>query len=174
MKKIEGGVTKAKGFTAASCAAGIKYKGREDMALVYSKKPCVAAATFTSNVVKAAPVLWDRKLIREDKRDIHAIVVNTGIANAGTGKEGLDCCERTADKAAALLGINKEEVVVGSTGVIGPQLNMEALLAGIEKMVPVLSDSKEAADKAAAAIMTTDTHPKQAAVELEISGEKVT
>ncbi len=174
MKKIEGGVNKAKGFTVASCAAGIKYKGREDMALVYSKKPCVAAATFTSNVVKAAPVLWDRKLIREDKRDIHAIVVNTGIANAGTGKEGLDCCERTAEKAAALLGINKEEVVVGSTGVIGPQLNMEALLAGVEKMVPILSDSKEAADKAAAAIMTTDTHPKQAAVELEISGKKVT
>ena len=174
MKKIKGGVTSAKGFTVASTAAGIKYENREDMALLYSKKPCHVAGTFTSNVVKAAPVLWDRRIIREEKRDVHAVVVNTGIANAGTGKRGYMCCEKTAAKVAELLGIDENEVLVGSTGVIGPLLDMDKIYKGIEEMVPRLSDSIEAADKASCAIMTTDTHPKQSAVEFEISGVKVT
>ncbi|MCR5746233.1 MAG: bifunctional glutamate N-acetyltransferase/amino-acid acetyltransferase ArgJ [Lachnospiraceae bacterium] len=173
MKTIEGGVTSAKGFKASSCAAGVKYENRLDMAMVYSEKPCVSAGTFTSNVVKAAPVLWDRKIVREGEGDVHAVVVNTGIANAGTGKEGLRLCEETASKAAEMLGIRKEEVLIGSTGVIGPQLNMPAILNGVEKLAKELSDSRESAQGAALAIMTTDTHPKECAVEISIGGSKV-
>ena len=87
MKVIDGGVTAAAGFKAAGVKAGVKYENRLDMAMVYSEKPCVAAGTFTSNVVKAAPVLWDRRIIREDAGKVRAVVVNTGIANAGTGSE---------------------------------------------------------------------------------------
>ena len=95
MKTIEGGVTAAKGFEAACCEAGIKYKDRTDMALVFSKKPCVSAGTFTSNVVKAACVQWDQKLVASGD-PLHAVVVNSGIANACTGKEGFEACEQTA------------------------------------------------------------------------------
>ncbi len=174
MKMIDGGVTSAKGFKASSCAAGVKYKDRLDMAMVYSEKPCVAAGTFTSNVVKAAPVLWDRRIIREGTGDVRAVVVNTGIANAGTGKEGMRLCEETAETASRTLGINKDEVLIGSTGVIGPQLNMKAINGGIEMLAGSLSDGREAAHHAAEAIMTTDTHPKECAIELEIGGKVVT
>lgn len=174
MKIIDGGVTSAKGFRASSCAAGVKYKDRLDMAMIYSEKPCVAAGTFTSNVVKAAPVLWDRRIIREGAGDVRAVVVNTGIANAGTGKEGMRLCEETAETASRTLGINKDEVLIGSTGVIGPQLNMKAINDGIEMLVGSLSDTREAAHHAAEAIMTTDTHPKECAIELEIGGKTVT
>lgn len=173
MKVIDGGVTSAKGFRAAAVAAGVKYSDRLDMAMVYSEKECAVAGTFTSNVVKAAPVIWDRRIIREKKGKVRAIVVNTGIANAGTGSEGLLNCERTAIKTAEALGIDKEEVLVGSTGVIGPQLNMTAVLSGVEKLAESLSDSREAAHSASQAIMTTDTHPKEYAVEFEISGKTV-
>ena len=111
MKKIEGGVTAAKGFAAASAAAQIKYKGRDDMALVYSALPCAAAGTFTTNVVKAAPVIWDRDLIRSGAA-IRAVVVNSGIANACTGQEGLDYCRRTAQAAASALRIPEDSVLV--------------------------------------------------------------
>ena len=87
--RIEGGVTAAKGFSAASTAARIKYEGRTDMAMIYSASPCTAAGTFTRNVVKAAPVIWDRDLVKSGK-PMHAVVVNSGIANACTGQEGLD------------------------------------------------------------------------------------
>ncbi|MCR4786331.1 MAG: bifunctional glutamate N-acetyltransferase/amino-acid acetyltransferase ArgJ [Lachnospiraceae bacterium] len=173
MKVIDGGVTAAAGFKAAGVKAGVKYENRLDMAMVYSEKPCVAAGTFTSNVVKAAPVLWDRRIIREDAGKVRAVVVNTGIANAGTGSEGLRLCEETASKAAECLGIEKDEVLVGSTGVIGPQLNMKAILAGVEKLAGSLSDDREAAHTASKAIMTTDTHPKECAVELTIGGSTV-
>ena len=172
MKKTEGGVTAAKGFQAASCMAGIKYENRRDMALVYSETPCRAAATFTSNVVKAAPVLWDRRIVREEKKPVHAVVVNTGIANAGTGREGLAQCEETASHAAKCLGIPADSVLVGSTGVIGPHLDMERIKAGIDSMVPALSHDKKAGDLAAEAIMTTDTHSKQTAAEITLKGVK--
>ena len=84
MKRIEGGVTAAKGFEAAVCEANIKYKDRTDMAMVYSKSPCVTAGTFTSNVVKAACVMWDKQLV-ESGKPLHGVVVNSGIANACTG-----------------------------------------------------------------------------------------
>ena len=99
MERIEGGVTAAKGFRAAAAAAGIKYQDRADMAMVYAEAPCAAAGTFTSNLVKAAPVLWDQAIVAKDA-PVHAVVVNAGIANASTGKEGMDACEKTAKAAA--------------------------------------------------------------------------
>lgn len=174
MRVIDGGVTAAGGFKASSCAAGVKYEDRLDMAMVYSRKPCAAAGVFTKNIVKAAPVLWDRRIIREENKDVHAIVVNTGIANAGTGKEGLRLCEETASETAKSLGIDKEQVLVGSTGVIGPQLNMSAILKGIGLLSAGLSDTREAARDASKAIMTTDTHPKECAVEFELEGRTIT
>ena len=88
MKVIDGGVTAAKGFQAAATAAGIKYKDRTDMALIYSEKPCKAAGTLTTNLVKAAPVKWDRAIV-ESKRKPQAVIVTSGIANACTGEEGM-------------------------------------------------------------------------------------
>ena len=170
---ISGGVTAAKGFKAAGAEAGIKYQGRKDMAMVYSEKLCNAAGTFTTNVVKAAPVIWDKNIVR-GKGTAQAVVVNSGIANACTGKQGLDYCEETARLASELLGINKDDVLVGSTGVIGMQLRMDKLKEGIEKLVPKLADTKEAGLEAAEAIMTTDTHSKEVAVKFEIGGKTVT
>ena len=133
MKRAAGGATAAKGYEAASVAAGIKYKDRTDMALIYSQVPCEAAGTFTTNVVKAAPVKWDRQVIDSGAK-VQAIVVNSGIANACTGKEGFGYCKETADAAARALSIPADGVMVGSTGVIGMQLPIEKLTAGIEAL----------------------------------------
>ena len=103
MKKTEGGVTAAKGFMAAGAEAGIKYKNRKDMAMIYSKTPCKTAGVFTTNVVKAAPVLWDKEIV-EKVQDTHAVVVNSGIANACTGKLGYEYCRETAQEAADVFG----------------------------------------------------------------------
>lgn len=173
MKLLKGGVTAAKGFLAASTAAGIKYKDRTDMALIYSEVPCQAAGTFTRNIVKAAPVKWDQKVIYE-RGTAQAVVVNAGIANACTGEEGMGYCLATAKKAGGLLQVKPEEVLVASTGVIGMQLPMERICAGIETMAPLLSGEEESGHAAAKAIMTTDTHEKEAAVEVEIGGKTVT
>ena len=99
LKIISGGVTAAKGFEAAGAQAGIKYKERMDMAVIYSRKPCVLAGTFTSNLVKAAPVLWDKKIVEESAFG-QAVIINAGIANACTGKEGYDYCKQTAARAS--------------------------------------------------------------------------
>ncbi len=173
MKIIEGGVTAAKGFMAASAAAGIKYTGREDMALIYSKTPCRPAGTFTTNVVKAAPVKWDRKIVTKQE-SAQAVVINSGIANACTGEEGLLYCRQTAEKAAEILHIAEDDVLVASTGVIGQQLPMERITRGIEIMAPKLEASRESGNRAACAIMTTDTHEKEAAVTFEAGGRQVT
>ena len=129
IKRIEGGVTAAKGFKAASCAAGIKYEGRQDMALIYSEVPCRQAGTFTSNIVKAAPVKWDQQQVKGSV-PAQAVVVNAGIANACTGKEGMDYCRQTAQAASEALSIPPEAVLVASTGVIGRQLPMDRIKAG--------------------------------------------
>ena len=173
MKIISGGVTAPKGFEAAGIEAGIKYENRKDMALIYSTLPCIAAGTFTSNIVKAAPVKWDKKLIEESPY-IQAVVVNTGIANAGTGKDGMACTEETAKTAAEVLGLPTDSVLVGSTGVIGPLLPMDRIKAGIGKLVAAKAATPQAGADAARAIMTTDTHPKEFAVQLEIGGVTVT
>ncbi|MDD6492417.1 MAG: bifunctional glutamate N-acetyltransferase/amino-acid acetyltransferase ArgJ [Firmicutes bacterium] len=173
MKIITGGVTAAKGFEAAGVEAAIKYKNRKDMAIIYSQKPCVLAGTFTSNVVKAAPVLWDKKVVEESPFG-QAVIVNAGIANACTGKEGYDYCKKTASKAASVLKIPEDSVLVASTGVIGMQLPMDRIEAGVEKLVDAKKDTLDAGTQAAEAIMTTDTRSKQAAVEIEVGGVKVT
>ncbi len=168
MKVISGGVTSPKGFEAANTAAGIKYTGRDDMAMIVSKSPCVAAGTFTRNVVKAAPVLFDKKVIEESK-GIHTVVVNAGIANACTGEEGFFYCNETAKSAEAALGFEDNSTLVGSTGVIGMQLPIEKVKAGVKALSGKLSDTEEAGLDAAKAIMTTDTKPKQIAVEIPMS-----
>ncbi len=173
MEIIKGGVTAAKGYKAASTAAGIKYQNRKDMAMIVSEVPAVSAGTFTSNVVKAAPVQWDRKVV-EEETCAQAIVVNAGIANACTGAEGMKYCSETAEKVEALLQIPASRVLVASTGVIGMQLPMERLNAGMEAMAPALSGSLESGHEAAKAIMTTDTREKEAAVTFSIGGKTVT
>lgn len=173
MEKIDGGVTAAKGFLAAHTAAGIKYQGRDDMAMIYSKVPAVAAGTFTRNVVKAAPVKWDQQVVGESPF-VQAVVMNAGIANACTGQEGMGYCKETADAAGSALGIPSQAVLVASTGVIGMQLPMDRLRAGIGAMVPKLEDTRQAAAAAAQAIMTTDTHKKEAAVTFTVDGKTVT
>lgn len=173
MKQINGGVTAAKGFLAASTAAGIKYKDRKDMALIYSEKPCRAAGTFTTNIVKAAPVKWDKKVVTESAF-AQAVVINAGIANACTGEEGMGYCQETADEAALALHIPADSVLVASTGVIGMQLPMDRIGAGVKAMAPLLNSSEESGTEAAKAIMTTDTVKKEAAVQLLIGGKTVT
>lgn len=173
MKKIEGGVTAAKGFLAASAAAGIKYQGRTDMAMIYSEKPCAAAGTFTTNVVKAAPVKWDQEIVYHHPA-AQAVVCNSGIANACTGEEGFSYCRATAASASEALGIPADSVLVASTGVIGMQLPVEKLEKGVGMMAKELDDSLEAGNLAAKAIMTTDTVEKEAAVQVEIGGKTVT
>ena len=173
MKVIEGGVTAAKGFTAASCAAGIKYKDRTDMAFVFSKKPCTCAGTFTSNVVKAACVQWDQKIVYSGD-PMHGVVINSGIANACTGKEGFDACEATAKAVEKTLGVPYNTVAVASTGVIGMQLPVDKLVAGVENMSKTLDDSLSAGTAASKAIMTTDTVNKEVAVTFEIGGKEIT
>ena len=173
IEKIQGGVTAAKGFQAAAAEANIKYKGRTDMAMVYSTVPCRAAGTFTKNLVKAAPVKWDQAVVY-DRGRAQAVVVNSGIANACTGEEGYEYCRKTADAAAKALQIPEDSVLVASTGVIGMQLPIDRIEAGVSAMAPMLSDSEEAGHAAAKAIMTTDTRPKEVAVEMTLGGKKVT
>ena len=173
MKIIDGGVTAAEGFQAAGLAAGIKKGNTKDMALVYSEKPCVAAGTFTTNVVKAAPVKWDQHIVY-DAPTAQAIVCNSGVANACTGEEGYGYCKETAKIAAESLQIPEDSVLVASTGVIGKQLPMDLLGAGIKNLVPLLSHTREAGKLAAQSIMTTDTVSKEVAVTMEIGGKTVT
>ena len=173
MEIITGGVTAAKGFEAAGAEAGIKYENRKDMALVYSQAPCVAAGVFTSNVVKAAPVLWDKNVVTNSSY-AQAVIVNAGIANACTGTVGYDCCKQTAECAAKELGIPVDSVLVASTGVIGMQIPVDKIKNGVEKLVEQKEASGQAGSMAAEAIMTTDTVSKQAAVQFEVDGKTVT
>lgn len=173
MEQITGGVTAANGFMAASCEANIKYSGRTDMAMVYSKEPCECAGTFTTNVVKAACVQWDMRIV-ESGKPMHAVVVNSGIANACTGQEGFDACEATARAVTDSLGVAHDSVAVASTGVIGMQLPVDKLVAGVKAMSKTLDSSLEAGTDASKAIMTTDTVNKEIAVTFTVGDKKVT
>ena len=173
MKEIKGGITSPKGFKAAVTAAGIKYQGRTDMAMVTCEVPCECAGTFTSNVVKAACVQWDQKLVYSG-RPMQAVVVNSGIANACTGKEGFDACEATAKAVESALGIPADTVAVASTGVIGMQLPVEKLENGVKTMAKTLEASVESSTAASKAIMTTDTVNKEIAVTFEADGKLIT
>lgn len=173
MKIIEGGVTAPIGFKAADFAAGIKYQGRTDMAMVYSDVPCECAGTFTTNQVKAACVMWDKKIVESGSK-MQAVVINSGIANACTGQEGFDACEATAKAVEKELGVPYDTVAVASTGVIGMQLPVDKLVNGVAGMAGILSHDKEAGTKASKAIMTTDTINKEYALTFEVGGKTVT
>ena len=173
MEIIKGGVTAAKGFKAAGMNARIKNNEKKDMAMVYSEKPCVTAGTFTTNKVFAAPVKWDKKIVKESQYS-QAVVINSGVANACTGKEGDDACALEAKTASKVLNIPEDSVLVASTGVIGAQLPMDKICSGIEQLPKLLDSSLEAGTLAAEAIMTTDTVDKQVAVQVEIGGKTVT
>ena len=174
MKIINAGVTAPKGFKCAGLRAGVKPgKTNKDMAMIVSEVPAKIAGTFTKNIVKAAPVLWGKKIV-EEQEAVRAVVINTGIANACTGAQGYENVVTEAKEVAKLLDIKPEEVVVGSTGVIGQQLPMDVIKEGIKKLVPELKADRQSEEDASWAILTTDTKPKEAAVEVEIDGKTVT
>ncbi len=166
MRKIKGGVTTARGFKAAGVYVGIRKK-KKDVALVYSEVPCVAAGTFTTNRVKAAPVVWCQSILKngETKR---GMIFNSGIANACMGQQGKDDNLEFVSAAAEALSCKPEELFVGSTGIIGQPLPMDVIKAGVPTLVDALGDGEENALAAAEAIMTTDTYPKQAAASFSI------
>ena len=172
MKIIKGGICAPKGFLASVAEANIKYKNRTDMAMIFSKVPTISAGTYTTNLVKAAPVLWDRK-ITDSETYVNAIVINSGIANACTKDEGMEYCKQSAKKAASELGVEENSILLASTGVIGMQLPIEKICAGIESLSNSLEQSEKAANETAKAIMTTDTVSKEVAIEFEISGKTV-
>lgn len=168
VERFEGNVTSPLGFKACGIHAGLK-KVKKDMAFIVSDVPCVTAAAFTTNSVKAAPVLWDMKV--RDKGVARAVVVNSGNANACTGEQGLKDSAATAAKAASLIGCQADEVYVASTGVIGVPLDMDKVLGGVDKLFPLLS--ADGGWDASDAILTTDTVRKTSAVQLEIAGRTV-
>lgn len=171
--KINGGVTAPKGFLASGLNAGIKNQTKKDMAMVFCSTPCAAAGVFTTNLVKAAPVKWDKEIVTTSPY-VQAVVVNSGIANACTGAEGLGYCADTAAEAAAALNIPKTAVLVASTGVIGKQLPIDKIKSGVTALSKVLGSSREDAKLAAEAIMTTDTKSKEVACTFELGGKQVT
>lgn len=173
MKEVKGGVTAANGFEAAGVGANIKYQNRKDMALLYSRQPCKVAGTFTGNIVKAAPVIWDKEIVMHSEF-VHAVIVNSGIANACTGAKGYNYCKETATTAAEALNIPESTILLASTGVIGMQLPIDRIKAGIFELAKEKSDTLEAGNQAAKAIMTTDTISKEIAVEVQIDNKTVT
>lgn len=172
MNKTEGGVTAAKGYKAAGIYAGIKKK-KKDMALVYSTVPAKAAGTFTTNLVKAAPVLWDMKIV-EEYGAAQAVVLNSGVANACTGVLGVENNEKMAAFMAEELKLPKHAVLTASTGVIGKQLPIDVIAEGCKLLTQDLGEDTGHGDLAAQAIMTTDTFAKQYAVTFDLEGNTVT
>ncbi len=169
---IRGGVCSARGFRAAGVAAEIKYRGRNDVALLVADAPCAAAAVFTTNRVAAAPVLYDREVVRGGK--VQAILANSGCANACTGERGLKDAKLSALVTAGELGIDPQHVLVASTGVIGRPLPMDRLLAGVKRAKAALGRTAAHGLAAEKAVMTTDTRPKEACVTTVIGGKRVT
>lgn len=166
---LEGGVTAPKGFKAAGVKARIKYD-KKDLAIIYSEIPASAAGVFTTNRVKAAPVALSASNLSDGMAQ--AIVVNSGCANACTGPSGMDAAREMAEQTAAKLGIGASDVIVASTGVIGQELPMDRIMAGIEEAAGNLS--QDGGHDVALAIMTTDTVPKETAVQFELDGTTVT
>ncbi len=171
MEFTDGGVCAAEGFSASGIHCGIrKNKTKEDLALICSDVPCQGAGLFTRNQVKAAPVLLDMEVIRGDS--FRAIIANSGIANA-CAPHDMENAVKMQKTAAEALGVKKEEVLVGSTGVIGMDLDVAPIEAGMPALIRSLSSGKDGSDHAAQAIMTTDTRKKELAVKVMIGGKKV-
>ena len=163
------GVTYPLGFTAAGVRAGIKKSGNLDVAVIYTEKPAAVAGVFTKNQVAAAPIRVSKIVVNTGTA--HAIVANAGCANACTGEQGLRDAEKTAEVTAEELHCRQDDVVVASTGVIGVNLNMEKMTAGIKDAVKNLS--REGSVNAGNAIITTDTYSKSCATEVEIGGKQI-
>ena len=171
--KINGGVTAPKGFLASGLNAGIKNQTKKDMAMVFSRTACVTAGTFTTNKVYAAPVKWDRSIVYNSEY-AQAVGINSGVANACTGEEGLNNCKALAAKAGQELSIPVDSVLIASRGVIGKQLPMDIMLGGISRLKGLLGEELTDGELAAEAIMTTDTKSKEVACTLELDGKQVT
>lgn len=171
MKTIEGGVTAPKDYLVGSVAAGIKKK-KKDMTVLVSKTPASVAGAFTTNVVKAAPVTWDQKIVSL-KAPVRALVVNSGNANACTGEQGERDVQAMASRVGSKLGIADESVLVCSTGVIGVPLPMDKILVGIDDCLANLENNVQSGVDASEAILTTDTFTKSLAVEIEIDGVSI-
>jgi len=161
-----------RGFRASGVKAGMKASGTLDLAVLAADRPAAAAGTFTTNRVCAAPVKWCRD--RLPSEEVRAVVINSGNANAATGATGLENAARTAARAAALLDCRPEQILVASTGVIGHQLPMDRIEAGLQQAVAGLTPQSEGFQNAAAAIMTTDTRPKIVSLRQTIAGGEVT
>ena len=169
MKMIEGGVTAAQGFVAGGIHCGVrKNKSKPDLAMIYSEAPCAAAAVYTQNLVKGAPILVTQKNIADGAAK--AVICNSGNANT-CNADGEEKAQAMCDLTAQALGIAPQDVVVASTGVIGQVLPIEPIQAGIPELVKALS--ADGSHAAATAIMTTDTIAKEAAAEVEIGGKTV-
>ena len=168
LKKIEGGVTTPQGFTAGAVYTAIKKRENKkpDVAVLYSDLPCSCAACFTTNKFCAAPVILDREILKKGKA--RAVVINSGNANAATGKQGIEDARTVEREAEKLLGLGEDEVFVCSTGVIGQRLPVDKVLQGIREIIPAKL-AKENGSEAAYAIMTTDTVRKECAYELQLS-----
>lgn len=169
METISGGVTAAQGFTAGGISCGVKKSQSSDLALIFSKVPADAAGIFTTNQVQAAPVILSKEYLKKGKAQ--AIIANSGNANACVGAVGMEVARRMTAAAGKALGIPADSVLVASTGVIGVVLPVEKIEAALAEKNDFLSDTGGAA--AARAIMTTDTFPKEVALELELGGAKV-
>ena len=153
LKKIEGGVTTPQGFTAGAVYTAIKKRENKkpDVAVLYSDLPCSCAACFTTNKFCAAPVILDREILKKGKA--RAVVINSGNANAATGKQGIEDARTVEREAEKLLGLGEDEVFVCSTGVIGQRLPVDKVLQGIREIIPAKL-AKENGSEAAYAIMT--------------------
>lgn len=169
--EIPGGVTAPAGFRAAGLHCGIKASGKPDLALLVSDTPATAAAVFTTNMAQAAPVLVSQEHLAASGGRARAVITNSGCANACTGPQGLTDAREMTVLTAQGIGCDPRDVLVASTGVIGVNLKMPALRAGIPTAIGALSPGGGAA--AADAIMTTDPFPKSAAVEIELPGGTV-
>ena len=172
MKIINGGASAPIGFTVNGIHCGIKKK-KKDLALIYSEECAKVAGTFTANIVKAAPVVWDKKIV-DEYENAKVIVITSGNANACTGEKGyednLNIAQRTADE----LNIDKEEVLVCSTGVIGEYIPMDIIKSGIVNLTKLIKNNENSNLNGAQAILTTDTFIKEIAVEFDCNGKKVT
>ena len=169
MKIIEGSVTAPEGFLASGNCAEIRKANKKDLAIIYSKVPCAAAGVFTTNLVRAACVDFNQKTLKNGKAQV--IVVNSGNANACTGISGEKANAEIAAHAAKILNLSLEDVLIASTGVIGVELPVAKVIAGLDQLVYNLSP--EGASDVAEAMMTTDLYDKQMAVEIEIGGKTV-
>ena len=171
IKKLNGSITSPRGFHATGSHIGIK-ECKKDLALIYSEVPAKAVGVFTTNVVKASSILWNQNLI-QNQDGARAIVINSGNANACTGEVGANHTELMATEFASCLGVNKNQVLVASTGIIGVSLPIKTILAGIDTTYEKLGNSNSDANLAAEAIMTTDTYPKQISVEFTIDNKQI-